>query len=281
MNEEHLRLTFSLTKDDLRAFARYQLIGSRTARWSLLAIVPILFVVVLTTGHGGSAAPFLIASGVFIASIVHRAVIRPNKTWERGGPELQLPQTMMFTELGIEIRTATGRVLAEWRSFGFAVETKTLYILQIAESRAFRIIPKHALRAPSDEIALRELLVRRLRRGLRSRKVASRQGEELSWPGGDADASYALVLWTGWRTHSWPTQDDQAVLAHFGERRGRALVEHARQLTHEFFQFDAARAAADLIDMRRLASNRFHSLHPEISDEAVEALAWLYTFNRR
>lgn len=97
-----------------------------------------------------------------------------------------------------------------------------------------------------------------------------------------ADASLvsqAIVVWTGWGSASWPSRDDARLVERFGVDQALDLVPSVRQLKEEFYESEAEYVAADLAEMGGMASRRFRELHPEISDDAVRALAWCYTYD--
>jgi hypothetical protein len=52
-----------------------------------------------------------------------------------------------------------------------------------------------------------------------------------------------------------------------------------RELEDDFYESDARYVAADLPEMGQLASAEFARKHPEVSAEAIRALAWCYTFD--
>jgi hypothetical protein len=64
----------------------------------------------------------------------------------------------------------------------------------------------------------------------------------------------------------------------FGTAGAAELLPWLRDLEDDFFASDARPVAPDLVTMGEPAAEDFRRKHPEISDEAVEALAWCYTF---
>jgi hypothetical protein len=91
--------------------------------------------------------------------------------------------------------------------------------------------------------------------------------------------SDAIVTWTGWGESSWPARDEQRIKDRFGENLSEDLVPILHRLERDFYESDAHLSASDLSDMGRLAGTRFRKMHPELSDEAVEALTWCYVFD--
>jgi hypothetical protein len=73
-----------------------------------------------------------------------------------------------------------------------------------------------------------------------------------------AELSAALIVWTGWGQTPWP---------------------QLRKLEDDFYATDARLVDPDLETMARIAADEFRRLHPEISDDAVQALTWCYTWD--
>jgi hypothetical protein len=100
----------------------------------------------------------------------------------------------------------------------------------------------------------------------------------------DSDAaivSHAVVLWAGWGTDSWPTRDDQRVIAEYGADLGAQLMAAVRALAHDFYSSDADLTVADLAEMGDQAALEFRARNPDVSEDAVQALTWCYTFDNR
>ena len=91
--------------------------------------------------------------------------------------------------------------------------------------------------------------------------------------------SDAIVAWTGWRSTTWPAREAARVLSLFGEETALALMPAIRRLEDEFYESDASRSVPNLAYMGNVAAERFRRAHPEISEEAIRALAWCYTFD--
>jgi hypothetical protein len=93
--------------------------------------------------------------------------------------------------------------------------------------------------------------------------------------------SDALVVWTGWGRTSWPKRDERRLAEVFGEAMAVELLPLVRRLEEEFYESDTRFTAPDLRSMRNDAKARFRDLHPELSEGAIKALAWCYTFDHR
>lgn len=100
--------------------------------------------------------------------------------------------------------------------------------------------------------------------------------------GGKVDSaliSEAVVVWSGWGGYSWPHRDDDRIRATFGARLAPELVTAVHQLEDDFFKSEAWRTDADLTAAGERAAAEFRDGHPEIAEQAVQALAWCYTYD--
>lgn len=91
--------------------------------------------------------------------------------------------------------------------------------------------------------------------------------------------SDGLVCWTGYGRTSWPHRDDDALVERFGEDVALDLLRVVKALEHEFYESDARLYSADLSEIGSQAASEFRQSHPELSEDAVQALAWCYTFD--
>ena len=101
----------------------------------------------------------------------------------------------------------------------------------------------------------------------------------LAGPVVDQRLSEAIVLWTGRGLASWPQRDERRLVETLGSALAADLYPEIVRLADEFYESDAWSKAKDLEEMFRLTVDRFRLLHPELSDEAIEAFAWCYTFD--
>ena len=91
--------------------------------------------------------------------------------------------------------------------------------------------------------------------------------------------SEAIVLWLGFRIVPWPKRDESRVSERFGAEVANDLLPAVRELEDEFYESDARHKAADVEVMGEQASAEFRAAYPNLSDDAVAALAWAYTFD--
>ena len=93
--------------------------------------------------------------------------------------------------------------------------------------------------------------------------------------------SDAIVIWTGWGSSPWPVRDEARIVERFGAETARSLLPRIRELEDEFYSSDARIVVEDLAEMGRVAAKQFREAHPDLSDEAVRALTWSYTFDNK
>jgi hypothetical protein len=91
--------------------------------------------------------------------------------------------------------------------------------------------------------------------------------------------SEAIVTWTGWGRFASPRRDDALLVVRFGSALAAQLSPKVHTLAREFYSSKAYQVAANLAEMAALSSDDFKRTHPAVSDDAVRALAWCYTFD--
>lgn len=96
-----------------------------------------------------------------------------------------------------------------------------------------------------------------------------------------AVVSRAVALWLGWQRVAWPQRDEQRVVGHFGAEDAAEVMPLVLAWEDDFYGSDAHLSAPDLAAMGEQAASRFRSLHPEATAQAVDALAWAYTFDHK
>jgi hypothetical protein len=93
------------------------------------------------------------------------------------------------------------------------------------------------------------------------------------------DISRAIVMWTGYRNEPKPSRDDEHFAMVIGADAARDLLPNIRRMQDEFYESDAYNTVAGLDEMARTAAAEFRGRHPELSDEAIDALAWCYSWD--
>lgn len=91
--------------------------------------------------------------------------------------------------------------------------------------------------------------------------------------------SRAIIVWTGKGETARPERDEARLVERVGRDLAVALLPTIRALEQEFYESDAREWAASDKEMFDAAAERFRARHPELSDDAVAALAWCYAFD--
>ncbi len=89
---------------------------------------------------------------------------------------------------------------------------------------------------------------------------------------------HAVVLWSGYGVAPWPARRWELLDAEFGVEAG-IVRQRVRDLATKVYSFNARYEANDLIDMGDMVRLYLSRRCPELPLEAVEALAWCYTFD--
>lgn len=99
----------------------------------------------------------------------------------------------------------------------------------------------------------------------------------------DADPSLiskAIVVWTGWGRAPSPVRDEALLVDRFGDAAAD-LMPVIAAMEDDFYRSDARHIAEDEAAMATLAADQFRRRHPDIADDAIQALAWCYTYDYR
>jgi hypothetical protein len=91
--------------------------------------------------------------------------------------------------------------------------------------------------------------------------------------------SEAMVVWTGFGETNRPHRSEERVRARFGPDATLELMPLLRQLAEDFYAGGAQYIDLNLQEMGDRASAQFRQAHPEMSEKAVSALEWCFTFN--
>ena len=99
----------------------------------------------------------------------------------------------------------------------------------------------------------------------------------------DDRLSQAVVLYvgTGRPGVAYPMRDERRIAEALGSEVAAELVPVVHEFEVDFYRSTACEVAGSLVEMGDLASAEFSARHPELSVEAVQALAWCYTFDNR
>lgn len=89
----------------------------------------------------------------------------------------------------------------------------------------------------------------------------------------------AVVVWTGYGLTAHPERDENRVVEQFGAEAAAELMPSINALEDDFYRSTAHQTVHGLDEMAAQAANEFRVRHPEISDAAVDALAWCYSYD--
>jgi hypothetical protein len=96
---------------------------------------------------------------------------------------------------------------------------------------------------------------------------------------GEPSVSEALIVWIGWGETRWPARDEARLAARYGSTTAADLLPRLRALHSEFYESDASNVSPDLVSMGERGAAQFRARHPELSEAAVQALGWCYTWD--
>ena len=91
----------------------------------------------------------------------------------------------------------------------------------------------------------------------------------------------AVVAWTGWGRAVWPDRDEARLSELLGAEAAKEVMPAVQLLVNDFYASDAHVWAANFLEMAEAASAQFRAKYPALPEEAVQALAWCYTFDHK
>jgi hypothetical protein len=91
----------------------------------------------------------------------------------------------------------------------------------------------------------------------------------------------AVLVYLGVGISSYPTRLPDAVSEYFGVDRADGLRERVDVLLSEAWLNPSDWGTPDLSEATRIVEQRMRAAHPELSDDAVKALAWNFSYASR
>jgi hypothetical protein len=147
-----------LTEADVVEALRYQLMRNRS-----LYIVPItgllvggLGVIGLLAGNGGVGGALIGVGAYLLIWFGFHLWRAPGRSW-RKDESIRDPQTVTFSDEGVEARTILSESRSNWGLFVASSENEHSYMLRLASRKTYQIVPKRCLASPTDELILRRL----------------------------------------------------------------------------------------------------------------------------
>lgn len=90
------------------------------------------------------------------------------------------------------------------------------------------------------------------------------------------------MLWTGRGEVPWPQRSSVRLTARIGVDQATELLPRIKELEREFYMFLADMPVGqDLFSAMRAREEAFLVRHPELSEAAVSALGWCWSYDHR
>lgn len=96
-----------------------------------------------------------------------------------------------------------------------------------------------------------------------------------------AELCRAIVLLVGRGQNPNPALDPSRVIAEFGASEGPRLARTAMAIVDEAFAVPIDWAAHTLQSATEKVGTQLRARHPELSDEAISAILWEYSYSNR
>jgi hypothetical protein len=96
-----------------------------------------------------------------------------------------------------------------------------------------------------------------------------------------AELSRAVVIYLGFDTESFPHRDRARLDAEFGERKAEALEAAVTALTQEVAEIEVDWSRHSLESAGEMVMERLRNRYSGLSDAAVRALEWKFSFDWR
>ncbi len=95
----------------------------------------------------------------------------------------------------------------------------------------------------------------------------------------DRDLSEAIVLYVGYEVENCPRLDRSRLVPKFGEMRASECELRVKSLLAELGRIEVNWAAHDLVSGSALARDALHTRFPELSEQALDALEWKFSYD--
>lgn len=90
--------------------------------------------------------------------------------------------------------------------------------------------------------------------------------------------SLAVVRFLGYREKPYPAEDTHCLIRTFGETSAIKLQADVNQLLDELNQLKPDWGTHSLASAGAWAKEQMHYKHPDLNDEALDALGWTFTW---
>lgn len=92
------------------------------------------------------------------------------------------------------------------------------------------------------------------------------------------DVSLALVIFLGYGVEPYPKEDPARIEKEFGSERASALEERVRPILSEFAALKPDWSRHSLAAAAEWAGKEMKRRHPELSEESIRAMSWIFTW---
>lgn len=92
------------------------------------------------------------------------------------------------------------------------------------------------------------------------------------------DVSLALVKFLGYGVEPYPKEDAARIEKEFGSERAPALEERVRPILSELAALNPDWSRHSLVAAAEWAGREMRRRHPELSEEGIKAMSWIFTW---
>jgi hypothetical protein len=96
-----------------------------------------------------------------------------------------------------------------------------------------------------------------------------------------SNLSEALLIYVGWNTNRSPCSNELQVIDKFGDINGNSLIEDIQAIFHEVSLIPIDWSRNTLVSAGQIARNHAHNKYPDLSEDALKAVEWKFTFDWR
>lgn len=96
-----------------------------------------------------------------------------------------------------------------------------------------------------------------------------------------SELSRALVTYIQFKKAKWPQTDKDAVIREFGENKATVLLNQIKELVGEVGAIKVDWTKYSLAFAADFVRAEMKKRHPKLSSEAVDALAWKWSFESK
>jgi hypothetical protein len=95
------------------------------------------------------------------------------------------------------------------------------------------------------------------------------------------DLSKAIVLFLQYGSARSPRSDVESVIAEFGRTGGLSILAHVHSVIEELNSIKVDWQVYSLVSAGKMVRGEMHKRYPELSEDALNALEWKFTFDWR